>query len=147
MASSLPSDSPLRLLAVKLCQNQWQMTLQTQNYLTFQLQTLYSQPENGGLLLLLPPLCLPHAVQVAQPQTPNTMPCRSRKVTSPASLSASMVSASDHLSSLRLFSSLILRMTKTSSGKATAPPCSPLSLSLSPTPPLTPPARLTLPRY
>ena len=42
---------------------------------------------------------------------------RSRKVTSPASLSASMVSASDHLSSLRLFLSLILRMTNPPQGR------------------------------
>ena len=79
---------------------------------------------------------------------------RSRKVTSPASLSASMVSASDHLSSLRLFLLLIdpyqnycgWSSSQPFPGRETAPPCSPPSLSLSPTPPWTPPALLTLPR-
>ena len=75
-------------------------------------------------------------------------------MTSPASLSASMVSASDHLSSLRLFLLLIdpyqnycgWSSSQPFPGRETAPPCSPPSLSLSPTPPWTPPALLTLPR-
>ena len=65
-----------------------------------------------------------------------------------------MVSASDHLSSLRLFLLLIdpyqnycgWSSSQPFPGRETAPPCSPPSLSLSPTPPWTPPALLTLPR-